>query len=194
MIRPNNSLELVLNGKGTESDRAVVREYLTEAERFIQARSGEFNEHIIAEPTSDRGYKMGVYAFCAPDSVEKGNRDFTVTVFKDRTCLWKDEQGSQMALASTFLPMMSLAGNKNAEREVAQQEQLSTFESKIGDDAYYLIMEKEALTSRHYEMPQELCDKIDAALAPYFWQNINRKLKKPLTQIPKRSAVVIARR
>jgi hypothetical protein len=131
---------------------------------------------------SDAPLQVGVYGFCAPDSIEGTDRDFEVTLLQNRTCLWEDEHGRAEARADQFLMIRGLAGSMEAVAELNREKVEFTFECKVGEEVYWLIIEKEALSAQGHEPTQEMCDKIDEALAPYFWRDINPRLSRPLTK------------
>jgi len=126
---------------------------------------------------------VGEYAFCAPDSVEGTDRDFELSVTDDRTCKWEDMQGRMAARVDQMIVIKEIIGDPSAKKEVEREKGAFTFESKIGEDAYRLIVEKESLTTRGIEITEEMCAILDNALAPYFWKDVNPYLATPLTRI-----------
>lgn len=146
---------------------------------------------IVAIMTTDFSHsdtrhssKIGEYAFCAPDSVEGTDRDFELSVSDDRTCKWEDMQGRMAARVDQLIVIKEMIGDPSAKKEMEREKEVFTFESKVGEDAYKLIVEKEAMTARGLEITEEMCAILDHALAPYFWNDVNPHLATPLTRTP----------
>jgi hypothetical protein len=135
--------------------------------------------HSDTRPSST----IGEYAFCAPDSVESTDRDFELSISDDRTCKWEDMQGRMAARVDQQIVVKEMIGDPTAKKEMEREKEAFTFESKIGEDAYKLIVEKEAMTARGIEITEGMCTILDRALAPYFWNDVNPHLATPLTRI-----------
>ena len=146
---------------------------------------------IVAIMTTDFSHSdtrhsstIGEYAFCAPDSVEGTDREFELSVTDDRMCKWEDMQGRMAARVDQTIVIKDMISDPRAKKEMEREKEVFTFESKIGEDAYKLIVEKEAMTTRGIEITEEMCAILDQALAPYFWNDVNPLLATPLTRVP----------
>src|ERR1700678_1801316 len=97
----------------------------------------------LSSPSKSIGrlFKVGSYAFCAPDSVEGINRDFTIDVFSDHTCSWLDETTRQDLRANKLLEIHALC-SVSANSELRDEENSFRFDGTICEEAYHLIVEK----------------------------------------------------
>ena len=48
-----------------------------------------------------------------------------------------------------------------------------------------MLKKKESMSAEEIATADELCERLDWVLAPYFWRDVNPKLANPLTKMPK---------
>jgi len=131
--------------------------------------------------STDRLFKVGAYAFCALDSVEREDRDFTVEVFSDRSCSWIDESERLRRRKDDYLYIRAFY-SASSKTELQDEEQSFRYDGYVSEGTYSLIVEKEACQALGGEASEELCSALDRALAPDFWR-INERLRTPLTRL-----------
>jgi hypothetical protein len=137
-----------------------------------------------------RLFKVGAYAFCAPDSVEGTSRDFTVEVYSDRTCSWLDETGRLLFRHDPYLELEACAPLSTAEIELRDEETAFRYDGAISEAAFRLVVEKEAHEASGGEISREMCAVLDSALAADFWR-INERLRIPLTPASKAKKIKV---
>jgi hypothetical protein len=184
--RPNDAIARILDGC-SPYDGHQLEKYIRDLEQFRAARAGfapltASIPGIAPEAASDRAIKVAEYTFSAVDSVERADREFTLTIYKDRTSTWHDEQGKLRARVMMNLNLDDPKDRSRAIRELARDDEF-TLEAKLSEEAYQLIVEKEAIMKYQEDVSDEVLSSIDESLAELFWSEINPKLPTRLTRV-----------
>src|ERR1017187_303523 len=159
------------------SDWEEMKAYLAELERGRALRSNDFPE--VQTPGHTR---VSEYNFLVPDAAEKDEREFVLTIFKDRSCAWHDTQGRLSEPSSTVRDVKSLNRELNLARDNYCDHEFTLY-AKISLKAFRMIVLKQATMAYNGDVAQEDLDAIDRELADTFWSEINPKLPKPLRRV-----------
>jgi hypothetical protein len=183
--RPDDAIARILEGC-SPYDGQQLKKYIEDLEQFRRARVGfaqstAFNAETSLAHNPGRPIKVAEYTFVAVDSVERSDREFALTVFKDRTSTWHDEQGKLNARAMMKFNLDDPSGRSRAIRELAREDEF-TLEATISETAYLLLVEKEGIMTFQEDVSDEILTAIDESLAEVFWSEINPKLPNRLTR------------
>ena len=172
---PAEAMRRVLSGKGSPEDSDAARLYVEMLERSQTTAPTELR-------TPDEGAIVSVAEHLFSPRQATTARDFTVVVYRDRTADWIDEFGRLKARADKHVVIKTLMGDRRARGALKREQQEFTVRTEIPDEVYWLVVEKEAITSMGWETPDSEYDEIDAALEPTFWAEVNPLLIDQMQQ------------
>jgi hypothetical protein len=184
--RPDDAIARILEGC-SPYDGQQLKKYIEDLEQFRTARVGfaqstAFNAGTSLAHNPGRPIKVAEYTFVAVDSIERSDREFALTIFKDRTSTWHDEQGKLKARATMKFNLDDTSGRSRAIQELAREDEF-TLEATISETAYLLLVEKEGIMTFQEDVSDEILTAIDESLAEVFWSEINPKLPNRLTRV-----------
>ena len=168
--RPTKALTYLFSGKAKPEHIEEARKYLDYLEQAV------LRDRAAGETLA--------YAFCAPDALGAEKRDFTLTVSKDLTCHWRDEQGRAESRKDQLLVVRALMGNPQAARDLKREQDEYTIVTTISEKAYWMLIEKDVALAQGREITEKQLRTIDHELAPFFWRDVNQYLPTPLVKKP----------
>lgn len=168
----NNSLRRLLNGGATLKDAKLARDILN---KILEDGGLDFEC-----PPPQHNYCVGSCVFTPLDASVP--RNFAITVFRDRTCLWTDTSGLQSASNYLDYTLGVILGDKRAmtNHDLAKVE--FTIPGTLDDHAYFLVAELTAIMAEGFDANEEVCNTLDEALATHFSRDVNPFLPSKLSR------------
>ena len=114
--QPTEAMQRVFSGYGSQADLNIVKFYIETLEHFREHPSIEYKR-----PATDQILKAGSYSFNPPDAIEGRTRDFTITIYRDRTALWLDQQGKLASRTDKNVVIKTMLGDQQSRNALVRE-------------------------------------------------------------------------